>query len=122
MPFDMFDDTFELVDPLTATGTIGYDEDQVDLLAACIIQVDGAGNITGSVYGFETGAGLNMKPGPIKNGKKTFKWELPVQMMPPEDGESRDLEIGVPATGLAFYRRRGAQVAMWATAGIEIKA
>jgi hypothetical protein len=117
---DMFGTPFEL-GSMTAHGTIQYDKDDLNLLSACLIQVDGVGKITGSAYGMATGADLKTTPGPLVDGKKTFKWELPVQMMPDENGKSRDLKVG-KATGIAFYRRPGGQVSMWTTPNIKIKA
>ena len=51
----MFDETFKIAG-MKATGKIKYEKDQVDFLSACIIQVDGAGKITGAAYGVATGS------------------------------------------------------------------
>ena len=41
---DMFDKTFAIGD-MKATGKIKYPKNEVDFLCACIIQMDGAGQI-----------------------------------------------------------------------------
>ena len=47
---DMFDKTFKIAD-MKSTGKIKWRKEQVNLLSAYIIQVDGAGKIIGAAYG-----------------------------------------------------------------------
>ena len=51
---------------------------------------------------------------PITERWEQPTWELTMRMMP-----GRRLQVGVPATGLALYRRTGAQLAVWVTADIS---
>jgi hypothetical protein len=117
MPFDMFDEKFKIAAPMKATGKISYGKDEVDFLCACIIQVDGTGNITGGAYGASTQAKINSTDDPDQP-----TWELAMRMMPAGGGPSRRLKVGKSATGLALYRRNGGQLGVWLTPDIEIKA
>lgn len=112
---DMFDKTFAIGD-MKATGKIKYPKNEVDFLCACIIQMDGAGQITGGAFGAATQGAVA-----IKNGAQP-KWELDMRMMPNAGGHSRKLKSGQSATGLALYRRTSGQLAVWVTSDITVEA
>jgi hypothetical protein len=114
---DMFDKTFKIAD-MKSKGKIKWRQEQVNFLSAHIIQVNGAGEITGGAYAVATKnpEHPDVFP-PITNNVEQPTWELTMRMMP-----GRRLQVGMPATGLALYRRTGAQLAVWITAGITIEA
>jgi hypothetical protein len=116
MPHDMFDKKFKISE-MKATGEIKYPKSKVDVLSACIIQADATGKITGAAYGVATGNQVDIT-GPVRQKKFT----LPMRFMPDtDDGESRRLTAGVAATGMALYRREGANVEVWVTPDISIE-
>ena len=104
---------------MKATGKIRWRQDQVNFLSACIIQVNGAGKITGGAYGAATQGAVKIDNDnrPVPENQKQPTWELAMRMMP-----GRKLQAGMPATGLAQYRRTGAQIAVWITSDITVEA
>ena len=108
---DMFDKKFK-ISGMKATGKIKYPQENVDVLSACIIQADGTGKITGAAYGVATDDAIDIT-GPAAQKKFT----LAMRFM----DANHHLKAGVPATGLALYRRTpGANLEVWVTTDIRV--
>ena len=81
------------------------------------------GKIIGAAYGVATKKPDRPNDFPIKNdglivnGEPQPTWKLTMRMVP-----GHVLQVGQPATGLAFYRLTGAQLAAWITSPIAIEA
>jgi hypothetical protein len=122
MAHDMFDETLSIAGN-EITGLIQWKKEQVDLISAYVVQLDGAGTIIGAAYGVATKRPDRPNDFPIKNdelivdGEPQPTWRLAMHMVP-----GLVLRAGQPAMGLAFYRQTGAQVAAWITSRIAIEA